>query len=105
MHALLRQQGLVKILEPFEERIGITAIDEIVECAELEEKAHNFILLSLSDGVLRKVAIEETAVGLWKKLESLYMKKSLTNHLGLVCQSPITLPKAFKHCSEKHKMP
>jgi hypothetical protein len=83
MHALLRQQGLAKILEPFEERIGIKEIDEIVKRAELEEKAHSLILLSLSDGVLRKVAVEETAVGLWKKLGSLYMKKSLTNHLFL----------------------
>ena len=41
------------------------------------------ILLSLSDGVLREVADEETATGLWKKLESLYMKKSLTNRLFL----------------------
>ena len=53
------------------------------EIAELEEKAHNLILLSLSDGVLREVAGEETAAGLWKKLESLYMKKSLTNRLFL----------------------
>jgi hypothetical protein len=83
MRALLRQQGLAKILEPSEERIGIKAIEEIAKSAELEEKAHSAILLSLSDGVLREVADEETAAGLWKKLESLYMKKSLTNRLYL----------------------
>jgi hypothetical protein len=44
---LLRQQGLAKVLEPPEERIGIQAIDEIVEHRELEEKAHSIILLSL----------------------------------------------------------
>jgi hypothetical protein len=82
MRALLRQQGLEKVLEPQEEKIGITAIDEIVECGELEEKAHNVILLSLLDGVLREVVDEETIAGLWKKLESLYMKKSLTNRLS-----------------------
>jgi hypothetical protein len=83
MRALLRQQGLTKVLEPQEEKIGISAIDEIVERGELEEKAHSMILLSLSDGVLREVADEETTAGLWKKLESLYMKKSLTNRLFL----------------------
>ena len=84
MQALLRQQGLAKVLKPQEEKKnGITAIDEIVERGELEEKAHNIILLSLSDGVLREVADEETTTRLWKKLESLYMKKSLTNHLFL----------------------
>jgi hypothetical protein len=56
---------------------------KFVECGELEEKAHSIILLSLSDGVLREVADEETTARLWKKLKSLYMKKSLTNHLFL----------------------
>jgi hypothetical protein len=83
MRALLRQQGLAKVLEPQEEKIGISAIDEILERRELEEKAHNMILLSLSNGVLREVADEETTAGLWKKLESLYMKKFLTNRLFL----------------------
>jgi hypothetical protein len=83
MRALLRQQGLAKVLESQEEKIGITTFDEIVKHGELEEKAHNIILLSLSDGVLREVADEETASGLWKKLESLYMKKSLINCLFL----------------------
>ena len=83
MRALLQQQGLAKFLEPQEKNIGITAIDEIVERGEVEEKAHSIILLSLLDGVLREVASEETTAGLWKKLESLYMKKSLTNRLYL----------------------
>jgi hypothetical protein len=68
MRALLRQQGLAKVLEPKEKRIGITTIDEIVERRELEEKAHIIILLSLSDGVLREVVDEETTVRLWKKV-------------------------------------
>jgi len=45
----------------------------------LKEKAHSAILLSLLDGVLREVVDKEIATGLWKKLESLYMKKSHTN--------------------------
>jgi hypothetical protein len=83
MRALLRQQGLAKVLESQEEKIDIKTFDEIVKHGELEEKAHSIILLSLSDGVLREVANEETASGLWKKLESLYMKKSLINCLFL----------------------
>jgi hypothetical protein len=49
----------------------------------LKEKAHSAILLSLLDGVLREVVDKEIATGLWKKLESLYMKKSHTNWLYL----------------------
>src|ERR1051325_3627911 len=47
------------------------------------EKAHNAILLSLGDKVLRQVTKETTTVGLWVKLESLYMTKSLVNRLYL----------------------
>lgn len=46
-------------------------------------KAHNSIQLCLADEVLREVADEETASGLWLKLEALYMTKSLTNKLYL----------------------
>jgi hypothetical protein len=69
-----------KILELPEERIDIKAIEELTK---LEEKAHNVILLSLLDRVLREIADEETTARLWKKLESLYMNKSLTNRLYL----------------------
>ncbi|GKE26973.1 retrovirus-related pol polyprotein from transposon TNT 1-94, partial [Tanacetum coccineum] len=48
-----------------------------------DEKAHSTILLSLSDEVLYEVADEKTAAGVWKKLEKLYMTKSLTNKLLL----------------------
>ncbi|GKA76891.1 retrovirus-related pol polyprotein from transposon TNT 1-94 [Tanacetum coccineum] len=48
-----------------------------------DEKAHSTILLSLSDEVLYEVADEETAAGVWKKLEKLYITKSLTNKLLL----------------------
>jgi hypothetical protein len=72
MRALLRQQGLAKILD------GKVPSTSTKEMKEFDEKAHSAILLSLLDGVLREVADEETAAGLWKKLENLYMKKSLT---------------------------
>ena len=50
---------------------------------ELEIKTHSAIQLCLADKVLREVANEDTAAGLWLKLESLYMTKSLTNKLYL----------------------
>ncbi|KAK9073212.1 hypothetical protein SSX86_007536 [Deinandra increscens subsp. villosa] len=59
--------------------------------AEIEEddwygilaKAHSAIILSLGDKVLREVSKESTAAGIWLKLESLYMTKSLANRLYL----------------------
>ena len=39
--------------------------------------------MSLFDEVLREVTDEDTAAGLWKRLENIYMKKSLTNRLYL----------------------
>jgi len=53
------------------------------EKEELEMKAHNAIQLCLADEVLWEVVDEDTAAGLWLKLESLYMTKSLTNKLYL----------------------
>ena len=39
------------------------------------------IILYLSDEVLYKVMNEKTTVGLWCRLESLYMTKNLSNKL------------------------
>ena len=49
----------------------------------LLDKAHSAIILSLGDKVLRQVSKEKTAVGIWSKLEDLYMTKSLVNRLYL----------------------
>jgi hypothetical protein len=72
-----------RLSKGFETTRGKNWYYEIVEHGELEEKAHSIILLSLLDGVLREVVNEKTIAGLWKKLESLYMKKPLTNRLYL----------------------
>uniref|UniRef100_A0A803PQ28 Uncharacterized protein n=1 Tax=Cannabis sativa TaxID=3483 RepID=A0A803PQ28_CANSA len=50
---------------------------------EIEVKAHSAIPLSLEDEVPREVIDEESAMGLWNKLGSIYMKKLLTNKLYL----------------------
>ena len=49
----------------------------------LLQKAHSAIILSLGDKVLRQVSKKTTAVGVWLKLEGLYMTKSLVNRLYL----------------------
>ena len=78
MKALLRREGTVRALD------GKYPDDMTsAEIEEMDEKAHSAIQLSLDDKVLREVADEETAAGLWSKLESLYMKKSLTSRLYL----------------------
>ncbi|KAL6195183.1 hypothetical protein ACLB2K_030803 [Fragaria x ananassa] len=77
MQALLKQQGM---WAPLVKKSGDP---EIAEMASLEEKAHSTILLCLADDIITEVAEEETAAGLWLKLESLYMTKSLTNKLLL----------------------
>jgi len=50
---------------------------------EMDDKALSTIQLCLSDATLQEVLSEMTAMGLWKKLEETYMKKSLTNRLRL----------------------
>ncbi|KAL8523239.1 hypothetical protein ACS0TY_013272 [Phlomoides rotata] len=45
------------------------------------EKAHIAIILCLGDKALREVSKELTAKGVWDKLESLYMVKTLANRL------------------------
>ncbi|KAJ4723126.1 Retrovirus-related Pol polyprotein from transposon TNT 1-94 [Melia azedarach] len=77
MQALLKQQGL---WAPLMRKLA----DPItVEMAVLEEKAHSTIMLCLANDIITEVAEEETAQGLWVKLEGLYMTKSLTNKLLL----------------------
>ena len=49
----------------------------------LEEKAHATIMLCLADDIITEIADQDTTAGLWLKLESLYMTKSLTNKLRL----------------------
>lgn len=57
---------------------------------------------------MRDVANEETAVGLWNKLESLYMKKLLTNHLYLEQRLYMLIMKEgtpiYKHLYEFNKI-
>jgi hypothetical protein len=59
----------------------VTISDE--EWEEINVRALSAIRLCLVDDVLFNIVLEKTAVGLWTKLESLYMVKSLTNRIFL----------------------
>ncbi|KAF7833259.1 Retrovirus-related Pol polyprotein from transposon TNT 1-94 [Senna tora] len=78
--SLLVKQGLLKALKGKEALLTELSNQEKDDLLEL---ALSTILLSLADDVLREVADEKSAAGLWLKLETLYMTKSLTNRLYL----------------------
>ncbi|KZV56298.1 hypothetical protein F511_00295 [Dorcoceras hygrometricum] len=79
MKALLVHTGLGGALnpEPQDDTIDKKKI------VETDSKAFSAILLCLGDEVLREVAEEVSALSLWNKLESLYLKRSLANRLYL----------------------
>ena len=80
MRAILVHQGLEAAIEEYpKEAVAGTA--DANKLKKILKQAHSAIILSLGDGVLREVSHEKTAYGLWKKLEELYMKKSLANRL------------------------
>ncbi|PKU65892.1 Retrovirus-related Pol polyprotein from transposon TNT 1-94 [Dendrobium catenatum] len=58
---------------------NIVAVTDKVRAREMQLKAYSTILLSLGDEVLREVVEEDSALEVWRKLESIYMKRSLTN--------------------------
>lgn len=81
--ALLITQGLRDAIEPESKVEGNEASSSKTseELAEINKKAISTIIFSLGDSVIREVAKEKTVAGLWAKLESLYMTKSLENRL------------------------
>ena len=90
MKAVMMQQGLWEILQDGKkvtagEGDAADGADEKVDpkAQKLQQRAYSTLILSLSDRVLREVSKEETAAAIWKKLESIYMTKSLANHLHL----------------------
>ena len=49
----------------------------------MNEKAASAIRLHLTNDVVNNIIDEESACGIWIKLENLYMSKTLTNKLYL----------------------
>nr|GEY13582.1 retrovirus-related Pol polyprotein from transposon TNT 1-94 [Tanacetum cinerariifolium] len=80
MWCLLIQHGWKAALDPFSGTM--TEADKITALkSDVYKKAHNALLLCLDNKVLREVNKEDSAAGVWLKLETLYMKKSLANKL------------------------
>jgi hypothetical protein len=77
MKAVLTQLGVCKALKA---RPNDMTDDK---WEDLDEKTLSALQLSLSTDVLREVMNEKSAAALWKKLEELYMTKSLANKLRL----------------------
>jgi hypothetical protein len=50
---------------------------------EIDARALSVICLCLANDVMFNIVSEKTVVGLWSKMESLYMTKSLTSRIYL----------------------
>ncbi|TXG53835.1 hypothetical protein EZV62_019091 [Acer yangbiense] len=74
------QQKILKAIEG-SEKLPDSMNDE--QKNDILEMALGIIILNLFDNVLREVNDETTACNVWKKLESLYMTKSLSNKIYL----------------------
>ena len=77
---LLVQHGLHKILQKKSEKLA-GMLDENWE--ELDLKMASTIQLCLADEAIYNMMDEETNTGLWSRLETLHMTKSLSNKLYL----------------------
>ena len=80
MKALLVYQGVQYFL------LGEKALSNNLskkEKQDILDKAQSTLILSLGDRALREVSRETLASAIWRKLESLYMTKSLANGLYL----------------------
>ena len=87
MQALLENLGLKEALreEPRDkEKVGDGAETLLAEQrVDVEEKAFNTLILSLGDKVLREVSKMTTALEIWKRLDNLYLTKTLSSRLYL----------------------
>ncbi|KAL8462500.1 hypothetical protein ACS0TY_033507 [Phlomoides rotata] len=78
MKALLVHHGLAGALKPDEDEESSISRERKIE---IMEKVHSAIILCLGDKPLREVSKEKTTIDIWKKLESLYQTKSVSNKL------------------------
>ena len=84
MMALLESQGLESALEEPSSTSDKSSTSKLdMDLETINRKARSEIILSLGDEVLREVGAEKSALGLWKRLDELYMTKSLANRLYL----------------------
>ncbi|KAL8516166.1 hypothetical protein ACS0TY_014728 [Phlomoides rotata] len=78
MKALLVHHGLASALKSDE---GEESSATVAKRVEILEKAHSAIILCLGDKPLREVSKEKTVIDVWRKHESLYQTKSVSNKL------------------------
>lgn len=77
MKALWVQQGLADALKEEIEVASGSKTEEKEKISDMLEKAHSTVILCLCDKTLREVSKETSVRGVWMKLESLYMAKTL----------------------------
>ncbi|GKB59461.1 retrovirus-related pol polyprotein from transposon TNT 1-94 [Tanacetum coccineum] len=82
MRCLLIQHGWEAALDPFPKTMADAKKTAALK-TDVYKKAHSALLLCLDNKVLREVNKEDSAAGVWIKLETLYMTKSLANKLYL----------------------
>src|SRR3954468_6537387 len=76
--SLLVKEGTYQALQGIRKKTSTMGEDD---WKEIDIKAKATIILCLSDEVLYNVMNEDTAAGMWSRLKSLYMTKSLLNKL------------------------
>ena len=82
MRALLVHQGLESALEEDDPEAPSTSVfDE--KRKHIQNRTHSTLILSLSDSILREISEEKIALGIWNKVEALYIKKSVAHKLFL----------------------
>ena len=81
IQSVLVDKGLDSALEVGDSDLATTSRDEMLK---IDKKALVVLRLALADNVLRQVCEEKTVVALWKKLESLYLDKSLSSRFYLM---------------------
>lgn len=82
MRALLVYQILESVLEE-EDLEAATSSKPDEKKKQIQNRAHNTLILSLSDSTLRKILDEKIALSIWNKVETLCIKKSSAHRLFL----------------------
>ena len=82
MQAILIYQRLDSALEETIEKIEIDAV-KLKEMDTVIKQARSVIIMNLADNVLRQVVGEKTALGIWNRLNQLYMAKSTATKIFL----------------------
>jgi hypothetical protein len=96
IQSVLVDKSLDGALEDADPNLASTSREEM---KTIDKRALVMLCLALVDNVLRQVCEEKTALALWKKLETLYLDKSLSSHfcrcLGSDCAPGVTPRGAF----------